>query len=782
MSSLSTEASRHEAEPQIYVADGLHQEVEILVDRWGVPHLYAKDDHDLFLAQGFNAARDRLFQLDLWRRRGLGRLAEVLGSDYVAEDEARRLFLYRGDAAAEWAAYGQDAKAIVSAFVEGINAYIGWLEEHREAMPPEFVTLKYAPERWVPEDVTRIRSHGLFYNVEQELARALTVRDLGVEAELIRQARTSSRPLEVPSGLALDALSDAVLRRYRLAVGPVTFDRSGAATAPADGSNNWVIGAERSATGRPIVANDPHRAITLPSLRYVVHLESPGLSAIGGGEPALPGISIGHNGHVAFGLTIWMVDQEDLYVYELNPDDTSQYRYDGQWLDFDTVVERVGVRDAADETVTLQFAKHGPVIFHDEHRGVAVAVRAAWLESGMAPYLGSLRYLRAASANEFVEAVRDWGAPPVNHVYADVAGEFGWQPAAKVPRRRGWDGSFPVPGDGRFEWDGYVAADELPAVRNPGDGWFTSSNESNVAEATAKDGTPLGDDWPSDGRHRRLVEWLAGGRRGIADSAAMQSDDLSVDGLALCSLLRRIDAAATSEPELLAKLQAWDGRLDTSSFEALLFEVWVRRHLRRWLFEDRFAPADREAVKRLRLLATRDESFGSDLRPELALLDFVTSSPIGLERLTSEIGSTLSAAMAEIRELLGDDSSRWRWGALHRAELRAQLSGRLDGAADRAEVLGPLERPGSGDSVGMAGYGRDFVQTLGSTFRVVIDVGQWDDSLAMNSPGQSGHPESKHYADLFSDWAAGKSFPLCYSREAVEANTEQMISLVPRRA
>ncbi len=327
---------------------GLKAPAQILVDVWGIPHLYAGNEQDLFFLQGFNAARDRLWQIDLWRKRGLGLLAKDFGPAYAEQDKALRLFLYRGDMTTEWAAYGPKAKTYAEAFVAGVNAYVADVKSGKRPLPIEFRIAGTTPDLWSAEDVVRVRSHGLTRNVASEVKRSLVACAAGLEADRFRVKLEPAWTTKVPDGLDPCSVPKAVLAAYDLATRPVKFaaatdQRAALAHDPdtylaeADqqrdtiGSNNWVIAASRTATGRPILANDPHREHSVPSLRYIVGLNAPGMSVIGAGEPALPGISIGHNGPIAFGLTIFNVAQEDLYVYELNPDNPNQYRYAQGW-------------------------------------------------------------------------------------------------------------------------------------------------------------------------------------------------------------------------------------------------------------------------------------------------------------------------------------------------------------------------------------------------------------------------------------------------------------------
>ena len=765
---------------------GLHGEVEVILDRWGVPHIYATTRRDAYVAQGFQAARDRLFQIDLWRRRGLGRLSEVFGSRFLAQDRATRLFLYRDDMRTEWLAYGTAVRDVVTAFVTGVNAYVDWaLQAPDERLPPEFAALGHEPAHWEPEDVVRIRTHGLLYNAEQELARALTVRDLGAAAEELRSVRDPHTDLAVPDPEALTHLTEDVLDVYRLAFAPADFTGlpgASATSAIPTGSNNWVVSPERSATGRPVLANDPHRAVTVPSLRYLTHLEAPGMSVIGAGEPNLPGVSIGHNGRVAFGLTIWPVDHEDLYVYELHPDDDSRYRHRGAWEEFTVVEERTAVAGAGEETLRLTYSRHGPVVHLDSDARVAVAVRAVWLEPGMAPYLASLEYQDADDAADFRRALRRWGAPGVNQLFATADGDIGWQGCGLVPRRPGWDGALPVPGDGRFEWDGFAQLDELPGVGNPESGWCSTSNEENLPPGFDNDALTITTDWYSSARHERLTGWLDGDDPvDVASSVRMQGDALNVHGRRLLDRLSPITGPMPHAQEWAA-LQAWDGVETTGSRPALIFQVWVRRHLRPWLVDrclERLG-VDAERAKTARHRLIRADTLFSDLRPDLRMLAmFDPADPGDAERLRAGIGDTLGEALTELADLLGGDPATWTWGALHRTELRHTVFGNDPSAPEPWRALPSVPRAGSGDTVGLSGHDPSFNAVMGSSFRIAVDVGEWDATMVLNSPGQSGDPRSVHYADQLSLWADGVAFPLAYSRAAVEAVAESRLRLVP---
>lgn len=770
-----------------YAVEGLEGQVEILVDRWGVPHLYASSADDVFFAQGFNAARARLWQIDLWRRRGLGLLCEAFGPGFVEKDRAARLFLYRGDMRNEWLSYGSDAKRVVTAFVSGINEYVRLTEEDPELLPEEFRLAGYRPARWSPEDVPRIRSHGLYKNLASEAERARVVRDFGPETDTLRSRLEPPHEADVPEGLDLSVIPDDVLHVYELATTPPVFGEDLAeAERPPEGSNNWALSPSRTQTGRPILANDPHRAQSVPSLRYVAHLSAPGMDVIGAGEPALPGISIGHNGTIAFGLTIFSIDQEDLYVYETNPDNHNEYLYRDRWEPMQIEHQSVPVRGEEPEEVELKFTRHGPVIREESEKNVAFAVRAAWLEPGMSPYLGSMDYMRTKDWEGFLAAMNRWGSPGENQVFADTAGNVGWKPGGLVPRRPNWDGLVPVPGDGRYEWDGFLDADELPVEYNPPRGWVATANQMNLPEGYPYEQKKIGFEWYAPYRYRRIAEVLgeAAGHT-TRDSVSLQTDYLSVPARRVVARLEGLHSDDPKVGRVLDLLGGWDCIISTDSGPAALFEVWYRYHLRRHLLERTLSGiVSSEKLEAAVAAATPLEDQAGDARATLDLLE----KPGGMlgpepEKTIEELMlSSLGEAVAHVERLLGEDWETWEWGGLHHALLVHPFSA-LAGEKKRGRLdVGPAPRGGSGDTVGNTAYGgKDFRQTGGSSFRIVVDVGSWDDSLFMNSPGQSGDPRSPHYADLFEAWAADEAFPLLYSREKVEEAAEQRIVLEPRR-
>lgn len=804
-----------------YTVPGLEQDAEIVIDNYGVPHIYAQTHYDAFFVQGFNAARDRLWQIDTWRRRGLGELAEVFGEAYVPQDRAARLFLYRGDMYSEWLAYGSDAKRIAESFSAGINAWLALLENNPELMPPEFALLDYAPTRWQADDIVRIRSHGLWRNVAREVQRAQAWCAGDQAYDELTKVLEPQWQTSVPEGLDPCSIPDNVLDDYLLATAPVRFDslnKQNSATVAATiaagqakaldtglGSNNWAIAPEKSTTGRPILADDPHRAHAVPSLRYIAHLSAPGLDVIGAGEPALPGLSIGHNKNIAFGLTIFPIDHEDLYVYQLaedplipkeisepepkpptdkaevaeptdaetapetateateisaeepppTPPDYRGYTYAGRFEAFRVITETIAVKDAEPVEVELRYTRHGPVVHSDDKTGRAFAVRAAWLEPGMAPYFGSVEYMRANNWREFIAALNRWGAPSENQVYADIEGNIGYKPAGLFPKRTNFDGLLPVPGDGRYEWDGFWDMDVLPEEFNPPRNWVGTANSMSLPPDYDIDTYRVGFEWSAPWRYRRIQEVLSQpGKFKPENSLSLQRDYTSTLAKSVLEKMPEVLERGSNEPHApaLRYLQHWKGRLNPSSGPAALYAIWFYRHL----------------TPQLAAHLSDNKLTSMD---SLAVVDKMTGAPEVIE-------ASLASAWQEALALLGDNPKLWKWGTLHQIEFSHPLHELMDETNREQFGLPAFPRGGSANTANSTRFlPDDFTVKSGASFRMVLDVGKWDNAWMTNAPGQSGDPRSPFYANLLEGWATEKSFPLLYSRFQIERNAAQRIKL-----
>lgn len=770
---------------------GVSQPVEVIRDRWGVNHIYAQNEADLFFAQGYAAAKDRLFQFELWRRQATGTVAEILGRRTLKRDIGARLHMFRGDLDAELDHYHPRGRLIVEAFVRGINAYIAETERTPTLLPLEFTMLGIKPGRWTPSVVIS-RHQALTSNLTDEVRYLRAMKAVGPHRVRELMYFQGGEPVFTPDpSIDLKTFPDNVLELYSAFRATVTFTKDDvlpefrAAGDPAAdareavedldprdiGSNNWVIAGSRTQSTFPILANDPHRTIAVPSLRYWVHLVAPGWNAIGGGEPVLPGISIGHNEHGAWGLTIFGNDNEDLYVYETNPANANEYRYQGQWEAMRVIADTIAVEGDKPHAVNLKYTRHGPVLFEDRTNKRAYAIRAAWMEPGGAPYLASLRMNQAKNWEEFREACRYSHMPAENMVWADRHGTIGWQAAGIQPLRRNWNGLLPIPGDGRYEWNGYLPITSLPHEVNPPRGFVATANhylfpnDYPLKEA-------LHFTWADPYRASRITEVLASGRLfSVAETARLQNDDLSLPARALVPLLRDLSLPSGPAARVRDVLQGWDYVLDKDSHAAGIYAMWQRRLL---------------ANTRERILPPELRTTGGNLVTTKRLIDWLIA-PDGrfgehpTRARDALVAASLDEAVAELVKRFGPGMQGWTYGQVrfHHALVRHPLSTVVN-AATRARLnVGPLPRGGDGSTISATGNADN--QTSGGSFKMIADTEDWDNSIGVNTPGQAGNPDDPHYRDLFDLWARGKYFTLAYTRSKVESVKESVTKLEPGR-
>lgn len=773
---------------------GLQRPVEIRVDRWGIAHIYAETEHDLFFAQGWNAARDRLFQLELWRRQATGTLAEILGAREIERDVGTRLFMFRRDLEQELRHYHPRGVEIVGAYVDGINAYIAQANRDPANLPIEFQLLGIRPQPWTPEVVIS-RHQGLLGNIGAELSTGRLVAAIGAEAvKRLEDFGPGDPHLDLDPAVDGRALSQDILARYNAFRGSVRFlpedvvrehrgdaeafaslERAAREAASATawdpeegiGSNNWVVSGRLSESGYPMLSNDPHRAQGVPSLRYWVHLVGPGWNVVGGGEPSLPGVSIGHNEHGAWGLTIFSTDGEDLYVYDTDPSNPDQYRYRGAWEPMTVIREAIAVKGERPRTVELKYTRHGPVVFEDKAAHKAYAVRAAWMEIGGAPYLASLRMDQATTWEEFRDACEYSNIPGENMVWADRGGTIGWQAVGIAPVRRNFSGLVPVPGDGRYEWDGFLPIKAKPHVVNPAEGYFATANNDLIPRDYPYMDA-IGFSWSDPYRWLRIVEVLGSGRRhSMADMMRLQTDALSIPARQLVPLLEGVPVSDERTFRAITMLLAWNYRMDRDSPAAGLYNAWEGQ-LR---------------ARVSRALAPEGVRFSVSLRKTIETL-IVPPGELGADPLGARdaiLRDALIAAMTDLTQKLGPDMNGWAWGQVeyHHATIQHPLGNAVDSATRARLEVGPLPRGGYASTVLATGNADN--QTSGASFRIIVDTGDWDRSVGMNNPGQSGNPDSPFYKNLFGEWAHDRFFPVVYTRPRVRAATAEVLLLAPAR-
>jgi penicillin amidase len=703
---------------------GLREPVEILRDKWGVPHIYAKNTSDLFFAQGWMAAKDRLFQIDLWRRAGTGKLSEVMGASEIGRDRIARLVRYRGDWAKEWESYSPDAREIVAAFVNGINAYIRSLNGKR---PLEFRIAGYDPAPWTPEDVvSRVAGLGMTSNLIEEIQRSLEIAEFSAASVEKYMPPNPFVHLSVPPGVDIRAINADIVKDYEAATSGTRFS----------GSNNWVIDGSMSATGKPLLASDPHRGITLPSLRKTVHLVAPGWNAIGAGEPALPGIALGHNESVGWGLTIVGTDQQDLFIEKINPSNTNQYLYKGKWKPVEVERQQIPIKGTVPLTTELRYTEHGPIIYEDRQRHLAYALKWVGAEPGGAGYLGALSAARAHNWKEFVAAMSRFKIPAENMAYGDTSGNIGWIASGFDPIRKNWTGLLPVPGDtGQYEWSGFVPTAEMPQSYNPQQHFIATANNNILPPGYSK---PVAYDWSAPFRVERIREMLVEQKKfSVVDFEHMQYDVVSLPAKRLQEIVRK--SRPEGHREIIDEFLRWDARLTPESRSALVFEMWIT-----YLSPEVF-PEWRGRLNLELILKTLEAK----------------PNPRALT-------NSLDRAIGDLRKRLPHEGS-WKWSAAHVMRWRHPLN-------QASLNLQAVDRPGDGDTVDAAG---GVGGGSGASFREILDFSDWDKSMMTNAPGESGDPESKHYRDLVDDWVAGRYHPMPYSRKAVQAATEERIVLEP---
>jgi penicillin amidase len=741
---------------------GLEQPVEVLRDRWGVAHIYAQNQHDLFFAQGVVAAQDRLFQMELWKRAGQGRLAEILGPSALPRDVNARALRYRGDMQAEYESYSPDTRAILTAFTDGINSYIASLTAPGgPGLPIEFQLAGFSPDAWHPEDcLNRMAAFSMTGNALSELEHAEALVELGAgkAAKLFDfdpPITLDPAPRLELAGLSPDLLKDLVGSDSRIEFPAHALE----------GSNNWTISGALTASGKPLLANDPHRVIGLPSLRYMVHLVAPGWNVIGAGEPGLPGVALGHNERIAWGFTIFGLDQQDLYVEELNPANPLEYKTEAGWKKMEVARETFRVKNAAPSEIDLKFTRHGPILWQDGKS--ALALRWVGSEPGTAGYLASLAIDRAENWDQFQAAVARWKVPSENLVYADIAGNIGEHSAGLAPVRT-WTGLLPVPDNGKYEWAGFVPTSELPHFFNPKEGFVATANHKMIPQNYPYN---VGFEWAPPYRVTRIRSVIENAKQDhhkltLLDMESLQNDVTSLPALEFQKLLR---STSLKNDAALANFLRWDGRLTRESPDAALYEVWFQQicfALGKRFSKDHGARYDDlppDTV--LRILAN----------PEKDLFGVGDNPQAGRDQMLAD---TLHSARKELASLLSPDASHWLWGKLHSVHFRHALD--QQPAAPGLFDLSPLARPGDEYTVNATGiYGDSWEQVSGASYREILDTSNWDQSVAVNTPGQSGQPGSPHYSDLTTMWDEGRYFPLLYSRKAVEGETTDRLVLEP---
>jgi len=749
---------------------GLRAQVEIWRDAEGIPHVRAASVHDAFLAQGFVQAQDRLWHMEYDRRRAYGRWAEYAGPSALAQDIQMRRFRLEASARADYAALNHETRAMLDAYAAGVNAFI----RTTPTLPIEYRLVEGRPEPWEPWDglaVFKVR-HVLMGVWQTKAWRARLLRHLGPDVTARLCPGTQPSPmLIVPPGAeyrgpALDGLRE------------LTAGEAAVAHLPEweNGSNNWALAGSRTASGKPLVAGDPHRPLDTPNVYYQNHLACPEFDVVGLSFPGCPGFPhFGHNRAVAWCVTHTAADYQDLYVERFDPASPSRYEFRGEWRRADTSRETIRVRGAAPVEIEVTATHHGPIVLGDPKAGFGFAFRYTATAGPNLGFEAFLPTLRATSAGALEEAMRPWVDPVNNFVFADVHGTIGYRTRGHVPVRPMANAWLPVPGwDGAHEWEGVIPFEQMPALRNPEVGFVATANSKVTAPEYPH---YIGLDFAPDFRTRRVVEHVRRARGAtVADMAAIHADRTSIPAREFVEILRQNPPPGAEARVALEALLAWDGVMDRDSVPAAIYTVFRERLLRQLmepilgpLTAEAFAGAPRGAVAHMARIRAR--------LAEMIRRDDRTLLPAGGD-WPAALARAFAAAVAELQGTLGPDVSTWRWGRIHGTHPQHTLSATFP---ELAPLLDPPSVPmgGDGDTVQAASFiaGAGYGVTSTSAARYVFDLADWDRSAWVVPLGSSGHPGSPHYADQAAAWAEVRLLPMRYDwqRIRLEAEAEQAL-------
>ena len=782
---------------------GLKGQVEVIRDRWGVPHIYAGSAEDLFFAQGTIHAQDRLRKLKQQRRIGSGRLSELFGEVTLEVDRFFRGVGLNRAAEAEVETLDSETRHILDAYAAGVNAYI---DSSRGRLPVEFSLLRFQPEPWRPVDSlywVKVMAWNLSCNWSSELIRARLAARLGADraADLEPPFPADNPPIvhgtglsegvdPPPNGWGSDALRDALrLVEGLFSAKPPTVQTPAPSglDGTAGGSNQWVVDGHRAATGQPLLANDTHLPFQMPAGWYQIHLDGGDYHVTGASFAGMPGVVVGHNEHCAWGLTTAWQDAQDLYIEKLNPEDPQQYEYRGEWLDAEVVHEQIRVKGRDEpEELKVVITRHGPIISDLIGEETPLALRWVALEPSNL-VRSALRYGLARNWDEVRAALADWSTPPHNFVYADTGGNIGYLQAGWVPVRARGYGLAPVPGwTGEYEWQGYLSLDQLPQAYNPESGWLATANHLVVDDEYPHF---LSADLENPCRARRVVDLITS-KTGLSvdDFARFQLDTYSAQAERFVRHLLAIEPDGDQERRALTYLKDWDYRLEPDSVAASLYQV-SRLQALHLVFDGHLGELAGSYVglDDPTPLAGTTPYHGRSIVRLLDLLDgrgddyWLRDPANGRERSRQALlRQALLEALELLRAELGSEMSRWTWGRINRVQFAHAV-----GSVKPLNLLfnrGPYAAGGDQDTL-LRALGKPkfpFEPVLvGDALRFIADLSDWEQCRSIIAGGQSGHVASRHYADLIALWREGRFQPMPFRRDRVEQYASSRLVLVP---
>lgn len=754
---------------------GLRGPVEILRDCWQVPHIFAADPADVLFAQGYVHAQERLWQMDFNRRVVAGRLSEIIGKNGLEADRVMRTLGFRRVAELEASDLPEPVCSLTEAFCQGVNAWIETAIQARR-LPVEFSLLRYEPEPWTPTDVcgwAKLMSWILAANYAAEFLRGQVIQRLGKE---------KAAALELDRSETWAAVLDSAGAGSHGPYDP-TRPFTSATAGEGAGSNNWVIHGARTASGKPLLANDMHLSLTVPSIWFENHLVSEKFEVTGVSLPGAPLVIAGHNRHVAWGFTDGLPDVQDLYEEHLRitPEGATEYEFAGEWLPASVRQEEIHIKGGGAVIHEVVSTRHGPLVnllfqkvFPD---APPLALRWTALEPETT-FQAIYAMNTARECAEFHQALRLFSGPSQNVVYADVQGNIGYTLHGRVPIRARGDGSVPSPGwTGEYEWLGYVPFESLPHLENPQCGFVATANNPQIRGAVEPF---LGRDYCSTDRAGRITELIkANPKVDFPYMKKMHYDLVSLSARIMASYLSALQVTDPEMEEAVRQMRDWDGHLHASSTPAVIYEATMREAVR-LVLEHHLGGLG------MRLLGKEVNSGMWDHHSWewfIHLLDKPTSPWFDLgsgEQRDDVLSRALRLGLITLKQRLGPDMRTWTWGRLHTLTFRHILGGGKP--LDAAFNLGPWPIGGDGTTI-WASFTRyyDLSQEdmTGPPYRFIADLSDIDHCWGMLAPGQSGHPGSLHYGDGVKPWLEGDYHPVLVRRDEIEQNLCGRLKLIP---
>ena len=753
---------------------GLDASVQIYRDAYGIPHIKSQSAHDAFFGQGFAVAQDRLWQMDRDRRRALGRWAELAGPAGVAEDRMLRRFQLSPSVRIDYDALNDETRAMLDAYASGVNAFI----KSTESLPIEYALLECQPEPWEPWDclaVFKVR-HIFMGTYEAKLWRARLVNQLGPEgaAKLLR-GYPQGHLVIIPPGATYDGPVADSLRELSVNLEAIGWLKSEDA-----GSNNWVLAGSRTASGKPLLAGDPHRALEVPNAYHQSHISCLEFDVIGLSFAGCPGFPhFGHNAHLAWCVTHAGADYQDLYVERFSKDDPAQYEFQGQLRQAEVRSETITVHGAAPVEMEVTVTHHGPVIAGDPGKGNGIAFRYTGTAEPNTTFEAIRAALTATTADELDAAMQPWVEPCQNLLYADLQGETGYLNRGRVPIRSTANGWLPVPGwTGKHEWQGSIPFQEMLRSRNPEAGYIVTANNRISGHDYPH---YLSLDFAPAFRAQRITDRLAQlpEQATLEDMVSIHAERVSIPGLTYARLLSQVKPKNPLSASAQQRLAQWDGAMDPESVAATIYSSF-RERLHRRLMSGLLGPLQKELY--------RDTTRGATVLFTQLATDFVhmaEADDTSLLPAGSGWSAVLSQALAEgvayLKERLGGDMDSWRWGKVHFSRPQHPLSSLFP---DRAPLLDPPSLPTGGDAdtpqQGRYAPSDPFTMSATSVARYVYDLANWNNCAWIIPLGASGHPGSPHFADQAALWGQVKLVPMLYDWERIAAQAESRQRLEPR--